>query len=153
MLYDDDFQAMLDIEETSRASARVLLLARLTLVFSFNLVLALIGSIVFVLVQRETALAPLILSWLAPMSFLSGLAFFLSIIGRNSLFAGGFSLVLWMGHLIFTTMDSKLLLIQILSLPALSEPSYRPLIIFAGVLLVTASLWQVGLAERRAEIH
>jgi hypothetical protein len=148
MLFDSDFQAMLDIEETSRASARLLLLARLTLVFGFNLLLALTGSAVLAFFDSKTLLLPLILSWLAPMTFLSGLAFFLSITGRNTVFAGGFSLVLWMGHLIFSTMSDRNWFVQLLSMPGLSDPNYRPLVILAGLLMVVSSLWQVGLVER-----
>jgi hypothetical protein len=151
MLFDSDFQAMLDLEETSRASARLLLLARLTLVFGFNLLLALIGSVILALFDSGTLLLPLILSWLAPMTFLSGLAFFLSITGRNTLLSGGFSLVLWMGHLIFSNMPDKNLFVLLLSMPGLSEPSFRPLVIFAGLLMVVTTLWQVGVVERQAE--
>jgi hypothetical protein len=150
MLFDSDFQAMLEIEETSRASARLLLLARLTLVFSFNLVVALAGSVILAIFDSETLLMPLILSWLAPMSFLSGLAFFLSITGRNTLFASGFSLVIWMGHLIFPTLPQQNWLTLLLSLPGLAEPSYRPLLVLTGLLLVVVSLWQVGVVERGA---
>jgi hypothetical protein len=148
MLFDSDFRAMLDLEETSRASARLLLLARLTLVFGFNLLMALLCSVFLAIFDSETLLLPLISSWLAPMTFLSGLAFFLAITGRNSLFAGGLSLVLWIGHMIFSQMTDKNWLVQILSMPGLSEPTYRPAIIFAGLLMVVASLWQLGIVER-----
>jgi hypothetical protein len=148
MLFDSDFRAMLDLEETSRASARLLLLARLTLVFGFNLLMALLCSVFLAVFDSETLLLPLISSWLAPMTFLSGLAFFLAITGRNSLFAGGLSLVLWIGHMIFSQMTDKNWLVQILSMPGLSEPTYRPAIIFAGLLMVVASLWQLGIVER-----
>jgi hypothetical protein len=148
MLFDSDFRAMLDLEETSRASARLLLLARLTLVFGFNLLMALLCSVFLAIFDSETLLLPLISSWLAPMTFLSGLAFFLAITGRNSLFAGGLSLVLWIGHMIFSQMTDKNWLVQILSMPGLSEPTYRPAIILAGLLMVVASLWQLGIVER-----
>lgn len=151
LLFDSDFQAMLEIEETSRASARLLLLARLTLVFGFNLVLALICSVILAIFDSETLLLPLILSWLAPMTFLSGLAFFLSITARNTLFAGAFSLVLWLGHLILSDMEATNLLMQIASMPGLSEPSYRPMLILVGLIMVVVSLWQVGVVERPIE--
>jgi hypothetical protein len=148
MLFDSDFQAMLEIEETSRASARLLLLARLTVVFGFNLLLALVCSVILAFFDSETLLLPLISSWLAPMSFLSGLAFFLSITGRNTIFAGGFSLILWLGHLILTKMDGKNLFMQIVSMPGLSDPNYRPMLILVGVMLIVVALWQVGVVER-----
>jgi hypothetical protein len=151
MLFDSDFRAMLDLEETSRASARLLLLARLTLVYGFNLLMALLCSVFLAIFDSETLLLPLISSWLAPMTFLSGLAFFLSITGRNSLFAGCFSLILWIGHMIFSQMTEKNWLVQLLSMPGLSEPSYRPAIILAGLLMVVASLWQLGIVERHPQ--
>ena len=150
MLYDDTVRAMLEIEETTRASARLLLLARLTLVFGFNLVLALTGSVALSLLDNETLLLPLIMSWLAPMTFLAGFAFFLSIVARDTLFAAGASLILWIGHLILSQANLTNFWLQLLSMPGLSDPANRPNLLIGGVLLTTVALWLAGIVDRRA---
>lgn len=150
MLYDDDVRAMLEIEETTRASARLLLLARMTLVFGFNLILALIGSVILALFDSETLLIPLIMSWLAPMTFLAGFAFFLSIIAQDTLFAAGASLVLWIGHLILSQDNLTNFWLQLLTMPGLSDPANRPNLLIGGVLLTVVALWMVGIIDRRA---
>lgn len=149
LLYDSDMRAMLEIEETTLASARLLLLARLTLVFGFNLILALIGSVILALLDHETLLIPLIMSWLAPMTFLSGLAFFLSITGRNTLFGASSSVALWIYHLIARETHGGNPLLVLLSLPGLTDPANRPYMLMGGMLLIGVALWLVGIVERR----
>lgn len=56
-----------------------ILLARLTLVSGFNMVLALVASLVLWMVLPPMALGELIVGWLAPMTFLAGLALLLSL--------------------------------------------------------------------------
>lgn len=150
MIYDDTVRAMLEIEETTRASARLLLLARMTLVFGFNLVLAIAGSVILVLFDGETLLVPLIMSWLAPMTFLAGFAFFLSIVARDTLFAAGASLLLWVGHLILSRNTFSNFWLSLLSMPGLSDPANRPILLTGGIFLTMVSLWMVGIVDRRA---
>lgn len=149
MLYDENVRAMLEIEETTRASARLLLLARMTLVFGFNLILALVGSVILALFDSETLLIPLIMSWLAPMTFLAGFAFFLSVIARDTLFAASASLILWIGHLILSQDNHTNFWLQLLSMPGLSDPVNRPNLLIGGVLLTAVALWMVGIIDRR----
>jgi hypothetical protein len=149
LVYDTDMQAMLEIEETTLASARLILLARLTLVFGFNLIVALIGSVILALFDHEILLIPLIMSWLAPMTFLSGFAFFLSITGRNTLFGASMSVALWFYHLIASETHGGNPLLILLSLPGLTDPANRPYMLMGGVLLFVAALWLVGILERR----
>lgn len=150
MLYDETVRTMLEIEETTLASARLLLLARMTLVFGFNLVLALIGSVILAFFDSETLLLPLILSWLAPMTFLAGFAFFLSIVARDTLFAASISLIMWVGHLILSQETVSNFWLTLISMPGLSDPSNRPNLFIGGVLLTIVALWMVGIIDRRA---
>jgi hypothetical protein len=88
-LYDGNIVQMLELEDTTPASARILLLARLTLVFGFNLLLMLAGSLILAIALEDVSLWPLVSSWLAPMTFLSALAFFTSVLIKDAL-VGGF---------------------------------------------------------------
>lgn len=145
LLYDHDIVQMLEIEETTRTSSRVLLLARLTLVFGFNLTLALIGSIILAVIRSEISLLPLIMSWLAPMTFLSGLAFLCSVLLVDTLATSAFTLLLWMVHLILKSQASSNNLIHLLSMPGLSDMTNRPLVVLTGILLTVVGLWVAGL--------
>jgi len=149
LLYDDDVARMLELEGSTPTSPRLILLARLTLVFGFDLMLALGGSIVLALVRADISLMPLVLSWLAPMTFLSGLAFFLSVMLRETAAAYGLSLLLWMMHLLFRTNAIDGFLQAWLSLPGLSAPENRIVLFVSAVVCVTAALWWAGQDEKR----
>ena len=60
-------------------SPRQVLLARLSIVFGYNFLLALLASVCLLPVFPKIFLPELIMSWLAPMTFISALALFLSI--------------------------------------------------------------------------
>jgi hypothetical protein len=99
LLYDGDVLHMLELEDTTPVSTRLLLLARLTLVFGFNLALGLLGSIAMALWNADIALWSLVMSWLAPMTFLSALAFLTSVLLSDALAGGLLSLILWSIHI------------------------------------------------------
>jgi hypothetical protein len=149
LLYDHDVRMMLEIEETTLASARLLLLARLALVYGFNLVLALIGSVILAVLDADISLLPLIASWLAPMTFLSGLAFFLSIVLNDTLAASIFSMFLWIIHNLGNATQGDNALWSLLSLPGLSDPNNRPFLMFTAALLIMVALWIIGITERQ----
>ncbi len=100
LLYDNRAIQMLELESTTAVSARMLLLARLTLVFGFNLLLMLAGSVVLSLTREDLSLWPLVMSWFAPMSFLSALAFLMSVLLMDALAASLIGLLLWMAHVL-----------------------------------------------------
>jgi hypothetical protein len=149
LLYDHDVRMMLEIEETTLASARLLLLARLALVYGFNLVLALIGSVILAVLDADISLLPLIASWLAPMTFLSGLAFFLSIVLNDTLAASIFSMFLWIIHNLGKATQGDNGLWSLLSLPGLSDPNNRPFLMLTAALLIMVALWIIGITERQ----
>jgi hypothetical protein len=149
MLYDQDMRMMLEIEETTLASARLLLLARLTLVYGFNLMLALIGSVILALLDTDVSLVPLIASWLAPMTFLSGLAFFLSIVLNDTLPASAFSLLLWLVHSLLPSDPNGNTILYLITMPGLSDPTNRPFLMFTAAFLILVALWIVGIQDRQ----
>jgi hypothetical protein len=94
-LYGDESSAALEIQLATPVSPRVVLLGRLALIFGFNLVLSVIASVILTLTQADISLAPLILSWLAPMTFLSALSFVLSVTLFDPLASVLISMLLW----------------------------------------------------------
>jgi hypothetical protein len=149
LLYDDEIALMLELESSTPTSPRLLLLARLTLIFGFDLLLALAGSMLLALVRVDYLLMPLVLSWLAPMTFLSGLAFLLSVLMRESAAAYGLSLLLWLMHLIFRTSNVDPALRAWIAFPGLEGAQNQPLLFLSAVMCVIAALWWAGSQEKR----
>ncbi len=138
-LYSTDVEEAMEIEQATPTSPQVILLLRLTLVFSFNFVLGVLSSAALTLVNPSYSLAPLIMMWLAPMAFLSSLAFLLSVLFADAGVGLVISMLIWtiqalnrfLAHSGFST----------LPLPdMLSAHTHVWLLIFAGVLL-GAALW------------
>jgi hypothetical protein len=148
LLYDSDVEQMLELEDSTPASVRLLLLARLTLVFGFDLMLALAGSLALVLFHADVSLTPLVLSWLAPMTFLSGLAFLLSIVSGDAIVGSLAGLMIWGAHIWMRSMSQSSVLVYLLSLPGLSALETRPLLFVLTPILVVIGLWWVGSHER-----
>jgi hypothetical protein len=84
-------------------SPRVILLARVTLVFGYDLILALLSSAVPALLNATSlGLASLITTWLGPMAMLSALSLLLSVCW-NPEGAMGVALALWSLHALALT--------------------------------------------------
>ncbi|NDJ61440.1 MAG: hypothetical protein GYB67_09960, partial [Chloroflexi bacterium] len=94
-LYGMDADPALELQFATPISPRRVLLARLALLFGFNLVLCLGASVVLALLPGDLSLWPLIMAWLAPMTFLSALAFFMSVLFFDPLQSVLLSLLLW----------------------------------------------------------
>jgi hypothetical protein len=71
---DPAFEAL----AVTATSPRLLLLARVTLVFGYDLALAVAASAVVRLVATEVELAELVIAWLGPMTLLSALSLVLA---------------------------------------------------------------------------
>ncbi len=83
LIYGPENDPASELEYATPISPALILLARLVLVYSYNLVLALATSVLLWLLPGQVALWPLILSWLAPMLFLSALALALSVMWNS----------------------------------------------------------------------
>ena len=79
-LYGPAVNPALEIELAAPASPRMILLARLVLVFGFDLGLGLAGSAALAFLRAEISFWPLVSTWLAPMAFLSTLALLLTVL-------------------------------------------------------------------------
>jgi hypothetical protein len=94
-LYGPGAEPALEIERATPISPRLVVLTRLLLVFAFDLALALLSSVVLSFAQSDWSLWPLVLMWLAPMTFLAALAFLLSMIFSEPLIGAAICLALW----------------------------------------------------------
>ncbi|MFC4060096.1 hypothetical protein ACFOWE_17465 [Planomonospora corallina] len=94
-LYGPERDAAFEVVATTPTSPRVVLLARATLVFAYDLALALLASAVLALAGGAPAgLTVLVASWLGPMALLAALSLLLSV-RWNAGIAVAVSLALW----------------------------------------------------------
>lgn len=149
LLYDGDLALVFELEDSTPVSMRLLLLARLTLIFSFNLSLGLVGSIMLSLLNADMLLWPLVLSWLVPMAFLSALAFWLSVVSGDSVAGAAFSLLIWGLHVVLRASPASNPIVYVLSLPGLGDATMRPVVIGAALLLLAVAFWLIERKERR----
>jgi hypothetical protein len=83
LIYGPENDPATELECATPISPALILLARLVLVYGYNLALALVTSALLWLMLGGVALWPLVLSWLVPMLFLSALALALSVIWNS----------------------------------------------------------------------
>ncbi|CAG0977041.1 hypothetical protein ANRL2_02114 [Anaerolineae bacterium] len=142
LLYDAEYEIQLEIEDATPTGILRILLARLMLIFSFNLIMTLGGSVILAIARAEISLGPLILAWLLPMTFLSSVAFLMSVVLRSTAFSIAVSLLMWSLHVFLTQATPDHTLVYALSLPGLRDESTRPFLLMAAVLaLLTTFLF------------
>ncbi|MBZ0321000.1 MAG: hypothetical protein K8L91_31585 [Anaerolineae bacterium] len=142
LLYDAEYEIQLEIEDATPTGILRILLARLMLIFSFNLLMTLGGSVILAIARAEISLGPLILAWLLPMTFLSSVAFLMSVVLRSTAFSIAVSLLMWSLHVFLTQATPSQTLVYALSLPGLRDESTRPFLLIAAVLaLLTTFLF------------
>lgn len=141
-LYGLEADPALELQLSTPVSPRVILLARLALLFGFNLAIALACSIVLVLAQVPISLMPLVFAWLAPMTFLSALAFLMSVLFFDSLASVMVCLLLWIGAALRHFVRIELLI------PDLLHTSFYPAMLLAAPILVVVALWLAEHEER-----
>ncbi len=139
LLYDASLEQVLELERGMPIPMRILLLARMALVFSFDGVLALIASLILVVAHAEIALWPLVLDWLAPMAFLSMLAFLISVLSRDSLVGITLSMAAW------SVLVVRRFSVGIFErLPDLTSVQARPWLLMLALTLGLLALWLAG---------
>lgn len=149
LIYDSDLDHVLELESATRTSKQMILLARLTLVYGFNLGLSLLASILLSLIQSDISLLPLINSWFVPMTFLSALAFFISIISGDAFLGWSLNIGIWTLHVLFNGQISNANpLTQYLSLQGLSTPQFHPLLLMMAMVLIGVAVWFREQVER-----
>lgn len=142
-LYGVEADPALELLLATPVSPRLILLARLLLLFGFNLAITLLCSILLTLMQAQLSLIPLITAWLVPMTFLSALAFLLSVIFFDSLASVLISLLLWIGIAL-----RHFVQITPFFLPDLLRMTYYPAMLIIAPVLVGVALWLADREER-----
>ena len=146
-LHGPQHDAAFELTEATPTSPRVVLLARLVLVFGYDLVLALVTSAGLALVLPDTITGTLIWSWLAPMTFLSALALFCSVLFGSHV---GVSLAfgLW---LLRSFISGATSVVPVLSWAASYQEWWTrsPWLFALAGLLCLCGIWLSGGRERR----
>lgn len=145
-LYGEEVDPPLELQMTTPVSPRVILLARLALLYGFNLALTLMCSVVLAATQAQISLMPLVLSWLAPMTFLSALAFTLSVLFFDTTLSIILSMSTWF-VLVWRHLSDMTLTPYAAYLPDLLSVDLRPILFIGAVALVGLALW---LSERES---
>ncbi len=145
-LYGPAAEPALEVELAAPISPRLVVLARLLLVFAFDLALALLGSIVLIVAQSDRSLWPLVIMWLAPMTFLAALAFLLSMIFSEPLVGAAICLTLWGVQVLrgFVLFDP---------LPNLQAVETQPWLWLSALLCAGVGVWLAGSEERWLTKH
>ena len=153
MIYGPENDPGIEVAMATVTSQRQILLVRLTLVFSYNLLLALAFSLVLLPFFPNLVFGPLILSWLAPMTFLSGGALLLSLwIGTDR--AAMLTYLIWLARVIAfgTRVSSSTPMPRFVEYILLTFGYFwdQPQALLGlGVLLAGAAIWKSGLNNPR----
>ena len=143
-LYGPTINPAMEIESATAVSPRLILLTRMTLLFGIDLALGLMGSLLLATVRSDISLFPLISSWLAPMSFLSALAFFFSLVSFEPLLGVMLSLILWSVQTM-RQFDGLFHLPTII--PNLLLAQWQPWLWLGTILLGGTAVWLAGLEK------
>jgi hypothetical protein len=138
-LYGPEVDPPLEIALATAVSPRLVLLARLALVFGFDLLIGLAASLSVALLRTDLSLWPLVLTWLVPMTFLSALAFCLAALSRQAMLSAVTCFVVWVVQAIGSTEWH---------LPDLTEAAARPWLLLAAAGLGLVAVWLAGIEER-----
>jgi hypothetical protein len=149
LLYGPENDPATELTLATPTSIRQILLARLALVFGYNLALMLAASLALLAILPLDMLGSLIFGWLGPMTFLSALALLLSIwFGTNN--AVSIAYIAWLSRWIFAGMASQAA--TQMGLPAVSGAleayihfwQLPPLLFLLAAALIAIALWLAG---------
>ena len=154
-VYGPENDPSLEVALSTPTSQRLVLLARLTLVYGYDLALTLVATGVLVVVRGGLDTWPLISLWVGPMLFLSALALLLSLL-LGTATAMLVTMGLWASRLVAAWMDNSPVMentgfpagVQLVDAFWQANALLLPL---AGLLLVVA-LWQTSRQERTVRL-
>lgn len=146
-LYGLDVDPALELQLATPVSPRLILLARLTLVFGFNLAVGVACSAALALFPTGLSVWSIVLAWLAPMAFLSALAFLASVLFFDPLFSALISLLIW-GVLVGRRFSDLGMYPFMEYIPNLLAPEFRPLLLLTSAAGVALALWLSDAGER-----
>ncbi|MBE2197080.1 MAG: hypothetical protein IAE79_00625 [Anaerolinea sp.] len=134
-----------ELEMTTAVSPRLLLLARLLLVFGFNLLLAALSSVALALLLPQVSLWLLITTWLAPMTFLAALAFLITVLTGATEMGILVSLSIWTLQTVRLSGDSLGVFVRYW--PDLLSPANHAWLWMLALLGFAYALWLGGREE------
>jgi hypothetical protein len=144
-IYGEDIDPPTELLLTTPISPRIVLLARIALVFGFNLGLALCASFLIAFTTPHISLLPLIAAWLAPMAFLSALAFLMSVLFNDPLVGVLVSMGIWAALCIRHLNLSQSSLIP----DVIGSGVAHPLLFLLTAVMAVCALWLAGNEENR----
>jgi hypothetical protein len=140
-LYGPSVDPALEIELTTPVSPRQVLVARLTLVFGSDLVFGLVGSAILSLLRADISFWPLVSAWLAPMTFLSSLAFLMTTLTLDP----SLSLLACLGLWILENLTRLVPGVHLpFSIPDLTAAATQPWLWLLAILLSGMAFWLGG---------
>lgn len=151
-VYSSENNPLVELEKISTLSLPTIILARLTLIFGFNLLLGVAGSVALATVGGDLSLGMLLLAWLGPMTLLSALAFLISVLTFEPLVGGAVSLGLWVVYHLLRAWQATNVLPH-LNLPALTIGAMPLAMLFMALLLCAVAFWFIEREERFDLIH
>jgi len=142
ILYGDETDPPTELLHAVPVPVQAVMLARLALLFAFNLTLAVAGSAALVLLGDERALLPLIADWLAPMTLLSSLAFLCSVLINDRGLSSVIALLAW-GALLLRHVRSDQLPTLFRWIPDLWQAELLPVVLIS-LALAGIAVWLAG---------
>ncbi len=147
-IYGPSVDPALEIELALPVSPCLILLARLVLVFGFDLLLGGVGSVVLATFRADLSLWPLVQAWLAPMAFLSALALCLATLNLDPLVGLVVSMIVW-GYQTLRVISAASPMIPLFRvLPDLLAADMRLGLFALALGLAVAAFWLTGREER-----
>lgn len=144
-IYGPFVDPALEIELATPVSPRLVLMARLALVFGFDLALSLAASTTLAALRSDLSFWPLVAAWLAPMAFLSALAFLLTVLTTEPLLGMLVSLVLWS---VQALRQAAVIARALWYVPNLMTSEAQPWLLMLALALAGLALWLGGREER-----
>jgi hypothetical protein len=147
-LFGPDGPGSLEVELAAPVNPRLVLLARLVLLFAIDLVLGLAASLALRALHTDLQLWPLVQTWLAPMACLSALAFLLSVLCMDATAAAVVSLALWGLQMVRITGAGQVYGWLLGYIPDLFRPGAQVWLWAVALALALAAVWVGGREER-----
>jgi hypothetical protein len=141
-LYGPETDMSLELALSTPTSARTVLLSRFALLFAFDALLALAGTVALALWHGEN-LAALVAVWLGPMTLLAALSLLVSLVLGSGTALGG-SAALWLSRLIHLSDGVSLHLI-----PSALPPTTPAVLLLAAGCVAVAVLYVPRLERLR----
>lgn len=145
LLYGVDLEGIQEFLLSLPVTPRLVLLARLVLLYGVNLLAALIGSAALAVAHTRIAFLPLVTAWLAPMTFLTALAFFLTILTLRPSLSLLVCALLWVLQVIALIGGDTLAMAW---LPDWTSTAAQPWLWLLALGLAALGGWRAGNEER-----